>query len=102
MSYNQTMGTKPMPLRFEPDLHKLLREGVQRTPHKKQELIRLTLRRYLQTVIEEESAPSRAPLTRLAPWRTKDLEAAYQRVGSEWDTLENAAMRAQGTPNLDD
>ena len=49
------MLTKPMPVRFEPELQELLREGARRTPHKKQELIRITLRRYLPKVIEQEA-----------------------------------------------
>jgi hypothetical protein len=47
------MLTKPMPVRFEPELQQLLQEGARRTPHKKQELIRITLRRYLPRVIEQ-------------------------------------------------
>ena len=50
------MLTRPMPVRFEPELQQLLREGTRRTPHKKQELIRITLRRYLPKVIEQETA----------------------------------------------
>ena len=46
---------KPFPIRFEEVLLRILEEGVRRTPHKKQELVRLTLRRYLPKVIEEES-----------------------------------------------
>ena len=48
-------ATKPFPVRFEKDLMRSLNEGVRRTPHKKQELIRITLRRYLPQVIEEEA-----------------------------------------------
>jgi hypothetical protein len=91
-----------MPLRFEPELQRLLREGARRTPHKKQELIRITLRRYLQTVIEQEARQSRTPLTSVAPWPKGELEAAYKRVGPEWDKIEDVAIRAQGQPCLDD
>jgi CRISPR/Cas system-associated protein Csm6 len=92
-----------MPVRFEPELQQLLREGARRTPHKKQELIRITLRRYLPKVIEQEAGKrSRGRLTRLEPWSRSTLEKAYRQIGSEWDALEEAAIKAQGRPDFND
>ncbi len=97
------MLTKPMPVRFEPELQQLLREGARRTPHKKQELIRITLRRYLPKVIEQEAGKrSRGRLTRLEPWSSSTLKKAYQQMGHEWDALEEAATSAQGRPDFND
>ena len=97
------MLAKPMPVRFEPELQKLLREGARRTPHKKQELIRITLRRYLPRVIEQEAGKrSGGRLTRLEPWSRSTLEKAYRQIGNEWDALEEAAVKAQGRPDFDD
>src|ERR1700743_1716620 len=97
------MPSKPMPVRFEPELQDLLREGVRRTPHKKQELIRITLRRFLSQVIEQEateSAPRR--LTNIKPWPKTVLEKAYKQMGREWDALEEVAVKAQGRVDFDD
>jgi hypothetical protein len=92
-----------MPVRFEPELQQLLREGVRRTPHKKQELIRITLRRYLPKVIEQESEkPKRQRLTNIEPWPKRTLEKAYKQIGSEWDVLEDAATQAQGKLDFND
>ena len=100
--YISAMLTKPMPVRFEPELQQLLREGARRTPHKKQELIR-TLRRYLPKVIEQEAAkPGRKRLTNIEPWPKSTLEKAYKVMGREWDTLEEAATKAQGKPDFND
>jgi len=96
------MPTNPVPVRFEPELQKLLREGARRTPHKKQELIRITLRRYLPAVIEAEAAQSRTRLTNIDPWPKAMLAKAYKRVGKEWDTIEEAATRAQGRSDFGD
>ena len=97
------MLTKPMPVRFEPELQQLLQEGARRTPHKKQELIRITLRRYLPEVIEQEAGKSRrARLTRLQPWSARTLKKAYRQMGREWDALEEAATKAQGKPDFND
>jgi hypothetical protein len=93
-----------MPLRLEKELHDLLDEGNRRTPHKKQELIRLTLRRHLRAVIDQEAAaahPSR--ITNLKPWRKGALAKAYQRVRPEgWEQVEDAALRAQDRPDFED
>ena len=91
-----------MPVRFEPELQKLLREGARRTPHKKQELIRITLRRYLPAVIEAEAEQSHHRITNIEPWPKATLEKAYQRTGKEWDAIEEAATRAQGKPDFSD
>jgi hypothetical protein len=96
------MQTKPMPVRFEPELQKLLGEGVRRTPHKKQELIRITLRRYLPAVIEEESTEKVRRLTNVDPWPKSTLEKAYRKIGEEWDAIEKVATRAQGKPDFND
>jgi hypothetical protein len=97
------MLTKPMPVRFEPELQELLREGARRTPHKKQELIRITLRRCLPTVIQQEAGkPNRGRLTRVEPWSSRTLKKAYLQVGDEWDALEEAATKAQGQPEYND
>jgi len=97
------MLTKPMPVRFEPELQALLREGARRTPHKKQELIRITLRRHLSHVIEQEAGKQRrGRLTRIEPWSGATLKKAYQKMGREWDALEEAATKAQGKPDFND
>ena len=97
------MATTPMPLRLEPELHGILAEGARRTPHKKQELIRITLRRHLATVIAEE-APERegARLTNLKPWPKGTLATAYRRQEKAWEATEAAATRAQGQPAFED
>jgi hypothetical protein len=92
-----------MPVRFEPELQELLQEGARRAPHKKQELIRITLRRYLPKVIEQEAGKGdRGRLTRLEPWPKRTLEKAYKKIGREWDALEEAALKAQGKPDFND
>ena len=92
-----------MPVRFEPELQQLLREGARRTPHKKQELIRITLLRYLPKVIEQEAGkPKRKRLTNIEPWPKSTLEKAYKQIGREWDALEEAATRAQGRLDFND
>jgi hypothetical protein len=96
------MPTKPMPVRFEPELLSLLQEGVRRTPHKKQELIRMTLRQHLASVIEAEASGPKERITNIKPWRESDLKKAYKRVGADWDQLEHLATRAQGQPGFDD
>ena len=97
------MKTIPMPVRLDADLQKALREGARRTPHKKQELIRLTLRRHLREVIDQEAIakPSRR-ITNIEPWPRRIVEKAYQRMGKDWDKIEDAATRAQGRPDFND
>ena len=97
------MQSTPFPLRLEKDLQDTLRDGAKRTPHKKQELIRITLRRHLRSVIEQEAEQSgNARLTNVQPWPKTVLEQAYRKVGAEWDQLETAASRAQGKPDFKD
>ena len=101
--YISRMKTYPMPVRLDKSLQDALREGALRTPHKKQELVRLTLRRYLQEVIEQEAVvSSRRRITNIEPWPEAVLVRAYKRMGKEWDALEEAATRAQGTPDFND
>jgi hypothetical protein len=96
------MPTKPIPVRFEPELLSLLQEGVRRTPHKKQELIRITLRQHLASVIEAESSGPIERITNIKPWRESDLKKAYKRVRTEWDQLDEIATAAQGKPAFED
>jgi hypothetical protein len=96
--------TRPYPVRFETDLVTLLQEGVRRTPHRKQDLIRITLRRHLREVIEAEAkAKSPDRVTNVEPWPKGALAKAYQRTaGEHWDAVEEAATRAQGKPDFND
>ena len=98
------MSATPMPIRMEKDLLDLLAEGARRTPYKKQELIRLTLRRHLQKVIDEEAVRSpQRRITRIEPWPKRALAAAYKKVGSaDWDKVEEAAVKNQGPPSFED
>src|SRR5262245_42723603 len=97
-------ATTLLPLRLEKELHDLLTEGSRRTPHKKQELIRLTLRRHLRAVIEQEASASKPKrITNIEPWRRGALAAAYRRLAQEsWDKIEEVATRSQGRPSFDD
>jgi len=96
------MATKPVPVRFDPEILSLLREGSRRTPHKKQELIRITLRRHLASVIESEASGERKRLTNITPWPEDELRKAYRRLGREWDQIEDLAIVAQGKPSFED
>jgi hypothetical protein len=97
------METKPVPVRLDKHAQKLLREGARRTPHKKQELIRLTLRRHLQDVIEQEALVKSSPrVTNVEPWPKHVVEAAYRRIDSDWNAVEDVAMNAQGRPDFND
>lgn len=95
-----------MPIRIEKELMDLLSEGTRRTPHKKQELIRLTLRRHLREVIESEAVhKGKVPLTNIKPWPKGALSAAYKEIAAEgWDKVEAAAVRAgqRRPPSFDD
>ncbi|MEO5804328.1 MAG: hypothetical protein ABIR24_12445 [Verrucomicrobiota bacterium] len=95
-------ATKPIPVRFEKDLLRSLNEGARRTPHKKQELIRITLRRYLPKVIEEESIKKTGRITNVDPWSKSVLRELYSTRDREWEKVEDAATRAQGAPDFDD
>jgi hypothetical protein len=94
----------PLPLRMEKELHDLLEEGSRRTPHKKQELIRLTLRRHLRAIIEQEAAEAHPRrITNVEPWPKGALAKAYRGVSQEgWEPIEDAAIHAQGKPALED
>jgi hypothetical protein len=95
--------TIPVPVRLDKNVQKMLREGARRTPHKKQDLIRLTLRRHLRDVIEQEALVKLRPrVTNVEPWPKHVVEEAYRRMGREWNTIEDAAMRAQGKPGFND
>jgi hypothetical protein len=98
------MRNTPMPIRMEKELSDLLKEGARRTPHKKQELVRLTLRRHLREVIEEESKkPAQGRVTNIEPWPKGLLAKAYKAIEHEgWDKVEEAATKAQGAPSFDD
>lgn len=97
------MKTMPVPLRLDRELQKALREGARRTPHKKQELIRLTLRRHLRDVIEQEAvAGTEQRITNIEPWPRQVVEKAYRRIGKDWGKIEDAATRAQGAPDFND
>src|ERR1700733_2158888 len=97
------MKTIPFPVRLDLELQRALKEGARRTPHKKQALIRLTLHRHLREVIEQEAAAAPAPrITNVEPWPRRVVERAYRRMGTDWDEIETAAMRAQGPPDLHD
>ena len=93
-----------MPLRVEKELHDLMAEGSRRTPYKKQELIRLTLRRHLRAIIEQEArAASPGRVTNVDPWRKGELAQAYRRLRSEdWEQVEDKAIEAQGKPHFQD
>jgi hypothetical protein len=94
----------PLPLRIERELDDLLDEGSRRTPYKKQELIRLTLRRHLRAVIEQEAITAQPRrITNVPPWRKGALRQAYRRISREgWEQIEEAAIRAQGKPTFED
>ena len=98
------MPVTPMPIRMEQELLDLLTEGARRTPHKKQELVRLTLRRHLQKIIDDEA--TKAPegrITAIEPWPKGALASAYKKVALEgWGEVERAATRAQGKPSFED
>jgi len=100
------MAMTPISLRLDRELHLLLSDGRRRTPLKKQELIRHTLRNYLPRVIEQESRkPRSSRVTNVAPWPRGTLAKAYKRLArieKDWDRIEEAAIRAQGHPSWDD
>jgi hypothetical protein len=97
------MKTIPVPVRLDGALRKMLSDGARRTPHKKQDLIRMTLRRHLRDVIEQEATAMSPPrITNIDPWPRSVVEKAYRRMGRDWDALEDAAVRAQGKPDFSD
>jgi hypothetical protein len=95
----------PISLRLDKEIHMLLSQGRRRTPLKKQELIRRTLRSYLPRVIEQESRRTEQRVTNISPWPKGTLARAYQRLtklDKEWGRIEQAGVKAQGTPSWDD
>ncbi len=104
--YKKNMPVTPMPIRMEKELMDLLSEGARRTPHKKQELVRLTLRRHLREVIDTEAvSPAKGRITNIEPWPKGMLTAIYKETACEgWDTVESAAVRAgqKSPPSFDD
>ena len=97
------MRTTPIPLRLEDDIQEILREGSRSTPHKKQELIRITLRRYLRSVVEGEARVVKIPrLTSVKPWSNAALTRAYRNPDKEWNRIESIATHAQAAPSFND
>jgi predicted transcriptional regulator len=92
----------PMSIRLDDDLRELLSKGAKRTRHKKQTLVRLTLRRHLPEVIERESLKAPARVTSLAPWPRGALAKAYKRAGKGQERIEASAATAQGKPSWQD
>src|SRR5437879_12309655 len=98
------MAMAPISLRLDKDIHLLLSEGRRRTPLKKQELIRRTLRNYLPRIIEQESRKRIQRDTNISPWPPGPLAKAYERLArieKDWDRVEEAATRATGRPSRD-
>lgn len=96
-------ATIPMPLRLDKSLIATLNEGRRRTPHKKQELVRITLRRYLPVVIEEEAIKKiSSRLTNVEPWPTGALRRAWKVTDKDWKKIEGAATKTQGVPDFSD
>jgi hypothetical protein len=50
----------------------------------------------------EATVDSEARITNIEPWPNKIVEQAYGRIGKDWDSMEDAATRAQGKPDLND
>jgi len=74
-----------------------------RAPHKKQDLIRLTLQRHLREVIEQEAVAKPAQrITNIEPWPRQVIEKAFRRMSGEWNDIEEAGTRAQGAPGFND
>jgi hypothetical protein len=100
------MPVAPMPIRLEKELVELLKEGARKTPHKKQELIRITLRRHLREVIDLEAKPvKKGRVTNVEPWPQGALKSVYREIASEgWDKIEAAAVRAgqRQAPSFED
>lgn len=93
-----------MHIRLDGEIVEILDQGVKRTPHDRLNLIRLTLRRHLGTVIQAESKePGR--LTSVEPLPKGVMARAYKRlakVDKDWDRVEATAVAAQGRPNWED
>lgn len=96
------MATTSVSLRLDHALLSMLSEGSQRTPLKKPELIRRTLRLHLREVIEAEALCTGPRRTAISPWPKGALAKAYRRAGKQWDKVESAAAAAQGAPSWED
>jgi hypothetical protein len=103
--YKMSMPIPPMPIRLEKELVTLLSEGARRTPHRKQELVRITLRRHLREVIEAEAIrPAKGRVTNIEPWPKGLLTRIFRETAEEgWDEIEAAAVKAgQRAPSMND
>ncbi len=88
---------------MEKQLLAKLAQGARRTPHKKQDLVRITLRRYLPRVIEEEAIKQpQGRVTNVEPWPKNALEKAWKVTDKCWDKIEKAVVDAQPAPSFDD
>jgi hypothetical protein len=38
----------------------------------------------------------------IEPWPKEVIEEAYRRIGTDWDAIEDIAIRAQGKPDFND
>jgi hypothetical protein len=93
------MATNSISLKLDQGLLSILSEGTKRTPLKRPELIRRTLRRHLREVIEAEARSVPPRLTTVSPWPKWALAKAYRRAGVDWDKIEAAAVAAQRVPD---
>jgi hypothetical protein len=96
------MAKRPVSIRFDDHLSMLLAEGCRRTPLKRADLVRRTLRLHLRQVIEAEAAEQR-PITNVKPLPKGALAKAYRQEAKEgWDKVEAAAVAAQARPGMED
>jgi hypothetical protein len=104
MCYDPPVAMRPLSIRLDDQVRGLLAEGSRRTPLKKQELIRRTLRLHLRQVIDQAAMmdPALSRLTSVKPWPRNALRRAYKRIGKDWDRVELAAAAAQGSPRFED
>lgn len=78
------------------------RGGKRRTPLKKQELIRRTLRMHLRQVIDQEALGPAGRVTTVEPLPRGVMAKTYKRLArieKDWDRVEQAATKAQGIPS---
>lgn len=89
-----------MLIRLDNEIVETLDQGIKLTPHDRLKLIRLTLRRHLGSVIQEEAkGPGR--ITNVNPLPKGVLAKAYKRlakVDKDWDRVEASATAAQAKP----
>jgi hypothetical protein len=99
------MASTPLSLRLDKDLLSLLAEGKRRTPLKKQELIRRTLRLHLRQVIDQEAFVPAARVTAVDPLPRGVMAKTYKRLArieKDWDKIEQAGIKAQSIPSWED